>query len=914
MNWLNNISPFVGLFMLLAGIPTFLTLYKVTQDLNLSIIITIIYEMIVIISGFIGKVWQKVQDKWVDRLAEWIDLTLQSIFSGYQSKYFTYISYQHRFFDVKGLRTQGPYNLDLEKVFVHLSVDPTPIHQATSNPLQGIPEHLRSGTHTIWKYINSRGMDNHNLVILGAPGSGKTTLLKHIALTLTMSRRRRKRIGAPLLMPVLLFVRDHASDITKFPDIKLAKLIRDQFERRQAPVPPTGWLESQLEQGNCLIMFDGLDEVADITIRRNVVKWVEECMGAYGRNRFILSSRPHGYKTNPLANVTVLQVKPFTSFQVKQFVQNWYIANEIMSSQRNDPGVQTDAKLGADDLLTRIYNTPTLSELSVNPLLLTMIATVHRFRSSLPGRRVELYAEICEVFLGKRRESRGLASDLTPGQKQRVLQPLAYYLMQENTREIKQADIEPIIKKHLDSVSPNIQCADFVKDIENSSGLFVERESGEYTFSHQTFQEYLAAVHILENGLESELVANINKSWWHESIRLYCAQTDASGIIQACLNSKTAQILGLAIDCMDEAREVNSDTRHKYDDMIKRGIESPEPELRHQVAEARLSTRLNKHLYRIDDNTYIDTSLITCAEYQLFLDEMCARETYCQPDDWKSYKFPEGLANDSVLGVRPSDAFDFCEWLTQREGKTWRYRIPSPEESILYPLNHLKNSRSGYWVVPSPASPATLWRTSSSEDFIFTLDLTRDRSVAQTFALDANRSLIGSINPAENPEQACSFSRALALIREGDSNLVKAIDRILVRDQGKERFSTINFDLAMATSLEQIRIRVTDIARSRTNELTILRINDINLMSDIDLKRDLQLAKSLVYAREQSLRRVFHSMNEKIELLRIQEVDVDLLLLGYIDVALNILILQLRRTGVSMPIESVRIVKERLSL
>jgi len=450
---------------MVAGVPIFIEIYKVTNNLSTSIIITILYEVLVLIGGFLTKIWQKLEGKWTERIADYIDTILQALFSGYRRRYLEYISYHHRFFDVKGLRTQGPYSLDLEKVFVQLSVDPTPAHQITSNPLQSIPEHLRSGTHAIWKYINTNGMENHNLVILGAPGSGKTTLLKHIALALAMPAHRRKKIEAPQLLPVLLFLRDHANDISAMPDIKLAKLIRNQFIRRQAPVPPDGWLENQLDQGACLVMFDGLDEVADLTIRNSVVKWVEQCMSAYSKNRFVLSSRPHGYKTNPLEKVTVLQVKPFTSTQVKQFVYNWYLANEMMSSQRDDPGVHTDANLGADDLLKRIYNTPTLSELAVNPLLLTMIATVHRFRSSLPGRRVELYAEICEVFLGKHHESHGVTSNLTPAQKQRVIQPLAYYLMRENTREIKITNIQPVIETHLAAVSPDITCTDFIKDI-----------------------------------------------------------------------------------------------------------------------------------------------------------------------------------------------------------------------------------------------------------------------------------------------------------------------------------------------------------------------------------------------------------------------------------------------------------------
>ena len=70
-----------------------------------------------------------------------------------------------------------------------------------------------------------------------------------------------------------------------------------------------------------------------------------------------------------------------------------------------------------------------MTDLAVNPLLLTMITLVHKERNSLPGRRVELYSEICEVVLGKRQAAKDLPSDLTPAQKRRVLEPLAWHMM-----------------------------------------------------------------------------------------------------------------------------------------------------------------------------------------------------------------------------------------------------------------------------------------------------------------------------------------------------------------------------------------------------------------------------------------------------------------------------------------------------
>ena len=145
-----------------------------------------------------------------------------------------------------------------------------------------------------------------------------------------------------------------------------------------------------------------------------MVAWVQEQMVAYGKNRFIVTSRPYGYRSNPLSGVTLLEVRSFTPEQVTRFVYNWYLANEIMSSQRNDPGTQLKAKDGAEDLLRRLRNTPALFALAVRS------SSAHHDRDraslpgSLPGKRVALYSEICEVFLGKRQEARGIYSRAKP--------------------------------------------------------------------------------------------------------------------------------------------------------------------------------------------------------------------------------------------------------------------------------------------------------------------------------------------------------------------------------------------------------------------------------------------------------------------------------------------------------------------
>src|SRR5688500_16804826 len=102
---------------------------------------------------------------------------------------------------------------------------------------------------------------------------------------------------------------------------------------------------------------------------------------------------------------------------------------------------------------------------------------------------------------------------------------------------------------------------------------------------------------------------------------------------------------------------------------------------------------------RIDENTYIDDTLVTCAEYQLFIDEMREQRKYYQPDHWTTYQFPKGQAREPILGVRYSDAEAFCEWLTNRENGEWKYRLPSQQEAKDYLLTTFIQVPLGYWII-----------------------------------------------------------------------------------------------------------------------------------------------------------------------------------------------------------------------
>ena len=450
-----------------------------------------------------------------------------------------------------------------------------------------LPEHLARARSSALAVLDS----DRRLVLLGGPGSGKSTFVNYVAQAMAgealgpddemgkpnldtlraplpadeddvddgPALRQRKKTPKPqpwrhgALLPLVVVLRDLAAQLPPPGHAACAEHVWQHLcgvlqAASMAEFAPA--LKAELQAGRVLVMFDGLDEVPEADTRRERIQQaVSDFAASFGTCRVLVTCRTYAYqhqewKLPGFAEATLL---PFSAGQIRAFVQAWYA--HMADLQR----LSAEAAQGhAAQLLRQALHNPRVRELAERPLLLTLFARLQTDQGGdLPERREALYKAAVNLLLNDwerlklRRRADGSTEDPEPSLSEALeasreairqqLDRLAFEAHRDQsqltgTADIRQADLIDALLR----ASPRkrdeqrvLQLRSYLRD---RAGILVEHGVDMLQFPHRSFQEYLAACHLANDGFPDQLAQLLrgDPQRWRE-VTLLAAADAASG-------------------------------------------------------------------------------------------------------------------------------------------------------------------------------------------------------------------------------------------------------------------------------------------------------------------------------------------------------------------------------------------------
>ncbi|MEI6046385.1 MAG: NACHT domain-containing protein, partial [Chloroflexota bacterium] len=355
------------------------------------------------------------------------------------------------------------------------------------------------------------------LVILGAPGSGKSTFVRYLVLCLAWASLDNWSRSTTLethwshgpLTPVYIELRRFVASASfpqKLSDLPTADHLWDYLVS-ELPGELRFYaddLQDDLKHGRALLILDGLDEVphqeGELKQRQaQLISLVQSLRTRYGGSRVLVTSRPYAYEGWKLPGFESVTITAFEDEHRLELARRLYCAVGL-----NETAAQAKAE-GLNGQLDKID-----PELKDRPLFVTLMATIYLkgAEQGLPARRGALYRESILLLLDRWTQSKPntlslveLLGDKSSANLYARLASLAYevhdtYGERPGTPEIG----EHILYNHLRPLHRKV-IAELIPYLSENAGLLVSPGQNEekevFHFAHRTFQEYLAAAHLV---------------------------------------------------------------------------------------------------------------------------------------------------------------------------------------------------------------------------------------------------------------------------------------------------------------------------------------------------------------------------------------------------------------------------------
>ena len=300
--------------------------------------------------------------------------------------------------------------------------------------------------------------------------------------------------------------------------------------------------------------------MADLKLRPVVVQAVEDFAQKYSRqpsSRFLVTCRTYSYSQDTswqLAGWTTHELALLDKEKIDHFVEAWYREHALIRTRTESRIQSVNINEAADPPCSRIADRRRLHEIAPIAIILTMMAVVNTHYNELPDSRAEVYERCVDLLLVRWKLERPVAGRTAKTEERTILDMLGVgprfltapcgrwpmKLMQAarpGRREkrgpalVTEGLLTGLLQKHFNDLG---KVGIFLDYCRSSNGLLMLQgtislpDAPEdappdacYAFPHLTFEEYLAACHLVGPGLGTKARRlALEQDRWREVILL----------------------------------------------------------------------------------------------------------------------------------------------------------------------------------------------------------------------------------------------------------------------------------------------------------------------------------------------------------------------------------------------------------
>lgn len=296
-------------------------------------------------------------------------------------------------------------------------------------------------------------------------------------------------------------------------------------------------IQDVLDRYPVLIVFDGLDEVADRTARQTVVTEIDRLahrLGAIGQRQFqiVVTTRPNATGLpEPSADIfESIRLQPFSPKLRQTYLRKWAAANGLEPRKRR--------------LLARLFlgnaAEDHIAQLAVNPMQLTILLyLVNTLGEAIPTARTPLYTAYLQTLLSREIDNHQIAHDHIP-----YVQETTAYLgwrmhsgveTNSNAGRMNIKHIKRAMLVYLDEVEGPTELVDTLFSAVSDRFWALSSKAEEtFEFSVQPVREYFAASFLAKYAsaeghaaLKQDVLRELmDSAYWLNTARFYAGFAD----------------------------------------------------------------------------------------------------------------------------------------------------------------------------------------------------------------------------------------------------------------------------------------------------------------------------------------------------------------------------------------------------